>query len=114
MPRQPAPVAVPIASYIGQHIRLIAICDDCLKVSPLRPDAQVREHGAGFTTMDLKCRLRCGRCGYRNAALQVNGSPEGLLARIQWKCQVPVRPINFTISVLPVTLSADHNAQSCR
>ena len=35
MPRQPAPVAVPIASYIGQRIRLLAICDDCLNVATL-------------------------------------------------------------------------------
>ena len=33
MPRQPAPVTVPIASYIGQRIRLPAICDDCLNVA---------------------------------------------------------------------------------
>jgi len=37
MPRQPAPTAVPIASYIGQSIRLLAICDDCLNVAALDP-----------------------------------------------------------------------------
>ena len=80
MPRQPAPVAVPIASYIGRSIRLLAICDDCMNVVALDPVALVRQHGPSFTTADLKPRLRCSRCNSRNACLQVNGSPLGLMA----------------------------------
>jgi len=45
MLRQPAPVAVPIAAYIGQRIRLLAICDDCLNVAALDPVALVEQHG---------------------------------------------------------------------
>ena len=69
-----------IAGYIGQSIRLLAICDDCLNVAALDPGVLVQQHGPGFTTADLKPRLRCSRCNSRNTCLQVNGSPEGMMA----------------------------------
>lgn len=53
MSRQPAPVAVPIASYISLNIRLLAICDDCLNVAALDPAGLVHDHGVAFTTADL-------------------------------------------------------------
>ena len=60
MPHQPAPVAVPIASYIGQRLRLLAICDDCWNVATLDPAALIERHGQDFTTADLIAWLRCG------------------------------------------------------
>ena len=67
MPHQPRPVAVPIASYIGQHNRVLAIRGDCLNVATLNAGALVRRHGQTFATADLKPRLRCGRCAFGRA-----------------------------------------------
>lgn len=93
IPGHPAPVTVPIASYLGQRLRLLAICDDCWNVATLDPVALLRRNGQDFTTADLRAPLRCGRCRSRNTVLQVNGSPEGLMAGHQFNQITHCSPI---------------------
>lgn len=61
--------------------RLVAICEDCVHVGRLDLEALIARYGDGFDTEQLRRRLRCTRCGSRNASVQINGSPCGAMAR---------------------------------
>ncbi|MBM3485134.1 MAG: hypothetical protein FJX67_00650 [Alphaproteobacteria bacterium] len=72
---------VPLASYRGIAHRLTAICETCLHSARLDREALIACLGPNATTAELRRRLRCSRCGGRDIALQVNGSPCGAMAR---------------------------------
>lgn len=72
---------VPLASYRGLAHRLTAICETCLHSARLDREALIARLGPDATTDGLRRRLRCSRCGGRDIALQINGSPCGAMAR---------------------------------
>jgi len=77
----PASAAVPIRSYIPAGVRLLAICESCWHTGELDPEALLRRLGGDCTSADVRRRLRCTACGNRDVAFQVNGAPQGPVAR---------------------------------
>jgi hypothetical protein len=77
---QPDPQPVPIASYIGMNVRLLAVCERCWNTAELQPHALMARLGSDCTSFDVRRRLRCSRCDSRNVDFQVNGSPLGAMA----------------------------------
>ena len=74
------PQPVPIRSYDGLCVRLLAICESCWHTVELEIPALLDRLGPDCTTVDVRQRLCCTKCGERNPAFQVNGSPQGLMA----------------------------------
>ena len=81
MQRRTAPQPAPIRSYDGLDVRLLAICESCWHTVELEIPMLLDRLGDDCTSADVRRRLRCGRCGQPNPAFQVNGSPQGMMAR---------------------------------
>ena len=81
MQRRTAPQPVPIRSYDGLGVRLLAICESCWHTAELDIPDLLCQLGPDCTSRDVRRRLRCAKCGTRNPAFQVNGSPQGMMAQ---------------------------------
>ena len=79
--KRPAPCPVPIHSYSDLGVRLLAICEGCWHTAELDIPDLLRRLGPDCTSRDVRRRLRCAKCDTRNPAFQVNGSPQGMMAR---------------------------------
>ena len=72
---------MPIHIYEGMNVRLLALCESCWHTAELDIPDLLRQLGPDCTSQDVRRRLCCAKCGTRNPAFQVNGSPQGMMAR---------------------------------
>ena len=71
-PGESAPLT--LGQALAGHARLIVWCNGCNhEVEPAVAEL-VERHGAGLTVIDWAARLRCSRCGGREADFVVTGA----------------------------------------
>jgi hypothetical protein len=60
-----------LANVQANRNRLLAICERCQHAAALDLDQLVAHHGPAFPVPEVRRRLRCGRCGWGQCAVQV-------------------------------------------